>query len=56
MGVEELIVGRLDIRHPLAAAPMIAAGRSSFELIVKPAARAESTLIRSRIRLFSVAN
>jgi hypothetical protein len=56
MGVDELVFGCVDMGHPLAAAPTIAAGLSNFELIVKPAARADSTLIRSRTRLSSTAN
>ena len=35
---------------------MISAGRNSLELMVKPAARAASTLMRKRMRLFSVVN
>ena len=52
MGVDELC----SCISSLAPVPTISAGRSSFELMVSPAARAESTLMRRRIRLFSVAN
>jgi len=51
MGVDDLF-----ICYSLASVPTISAGRSNLELIVNPEARADSTLIRSRMRLFSVAN
>ena len=51
IGVDEVVM-----HQSLATAPTISADRSSFELIVRPAARADSTLMRSRIRLFSVVN
>jgi hypothetical protein len=51
MGVDEVAMRQFPLR-----APTISADRSNFELMVNPAARADSTLMRSRIRLFSVAN
>jgi hypothetical protein len=51
MGVDEAAMRQFPLRLPT-----ISAGRSNFELIVRPAARADSTLMRSRIRLFSVVN
>jgi hypothetical protein len=51
MGIDEVAMRQFPLR-----APTISADRSSFELMVNPAARADSTLMRSRIRLFSVAN
>jgi hypothetical protein len=51
MGVDEIVMRQVPSR-----VPTISAERSSFELIVKPEARADSTLMRSRIRLLSVVN
>jgi len=51
MGVDETAMHQFPPR-----APTMSADRSNFELIVKPEARADSTLMRSRIRLFSVVN
>ena len=51
MGIDDVF-----IYFSLASVLTISAGRSSLELIVKPEPRAESTLMRRRIRLFSVAN
>src|SRR5260370_28839277 len=39
--------GGVSHRHSLASAPTISEGRSNLELIVSPAARADSTLMRS---------
>ena len=51
MGVDDLAMRQVPPR-----VLTISADRSNFELIVKPEARADATLMRSRIRLLSVVN